>query len=166
MKNIYFIAALIISATFLACSNHKENAAELYNQTASLTATDLLNFNPLQWKVITAAGNKNNNTMCTLYGNDTAIFYARSGKGNVYPQGSVLSLVTWKQQDDKHWFGAKIPQQILSVEVLKFSPEGTIGNPVYETYEGTPLRLKKQNAPADIAIRSAYITGLKAVVTP
>ena len=56
--------------------------------------------------------------MSTLYGNDVAVRYARMNPQQDYPAGSVLSLVTWVQREDGHWFGAKIPGPVKSVEFV------------------------------------------------
>jgi len=167
MKKIFYIAIITAAVTFDACSNQKENAAQLYNQTASISDSDSLTFNPLLWKVITTMLDKSNNTMSTLYGNDIAVSHARNDGGNTFPQGATLSLVTWKQQEDKHWFGAKIPLQIQSIELIKYvSPGNNLAKPLYENYLGRPLRLSNEKNQAIIAERIAYITGQKAMVIP
>ena len=38
--------------------------------------------------------------MYTLFGNDLAVQYAHTNPQHDYPAGSVLSLVTWSQQED------------------------------------------------------------------
>jgi hypothetical protein len=44
---------------------------------------------------------------------------ARSETGTVtYPPGSTLALVTWVQKDDGHWFGARIPQRFVSMDLV------------------------------------------------
>lgn len=167
MKKIFFTAIIMMSVLFDACSDQKENAAQLYNRTASLSKSDSLDFNPLLWKVINTMIDKSNNTMSTLYGNDIAVSYARSGAGITFPQGAALSLVTWKQQEDKHWFGAKIPQQIQSIELIKYVSSGNnMARPLYENYKGSPLHLSKGNNPTSDAERIAYISGQKVFVVP
>jgi len=167
MNKIFYITIIMAMVTFVACSNHKGDAEQLYNQTASLSISDSLTFNPLLWTVITTVMDKNKNTMSTLYGNDIAVSHARIDGRSTYPQGATLSLVTWKKQEDKHWFGAKIPQQIQSIELIKYnSLENTTPKPLYEIYQGSPLRLSKGNDPSNIAERIAYITNQKASVIP
>ena len=77
--------------------------------------------------------------MSTLYGNDLALKTAISGSTN-YPPGENLTLVTWKQQDDDRWFGAKIPGDLLSVEVIKtiHSSTGSIATN-YQRFTGKGL---------------------------
>jgi hypothetical protein len=46
------------------------------------------------------------------FGNDDAVRYARSNSGQDYPDGSVLSLVTWIERDkDSHSEENLIPAQ-------------------------------------------------------
>ena len=73
----------------------------LYDQAVSEAS------HPLTGKIITSFVNTRDGTMSTLYGNDIAVKSARAGQ--VYPVGAVVSLVTWSQRDDPHWFGGRIP---------------------------------------------------------
>lgn len=109
------------------------------NERAALTGS--LPRNPLQWNVITSSIDKQSATMSTLFGNDAAVRYARSDSQQAYPAGSVISLVTWAEAEDPHWFGAKIPGQVKSVEFVSVSPgQGAQTTYSYEDYEGSPLR--------------------------
>jgi hypothetical protein len=72
--------------------------------------------------VITQFIDRRASTMSTLYGNDAARRYARTNSQQNYPSGSVLCLVTWEQRDDPHWFGAKIPGGVKSVEFVSTTP--------------------------------------------
>ena len=78
--------------------------------------------------------------MSTLYGNDRAVGRARTNFDRTYPPGSVLSLVTWFQREDEHWFGARIPGQIESIEVVTAS-SGPDQRPSYsyQAYRGAQL---------------------------
>jgi len=95
-------------------------------------------------------------THTVLYGNDIAVQHARSGDATPYPTGAVLTLATWSQQDDAHWFGAKIPAQLQTVEVVKTGTENT-----YAQYKGPVW--SQQSTTADTN-RINYITRLKAAV--
>jgi hypothetical protein len=87
-------------------------------------------------------------TMSALYGNDTAIKYARSPVGGNYPFGSELTLVTWVQQMDPHWFGVLVPGAVKRVESV------TIGSPDKEVNESITQE------------RKAFILCQRAAVTP
>jgi len=97
-----------------------------------------------------------------LVGNDLAVKSARSGGSPGYPAGSLLALVTWSQREDPHWFGARIPKTLQSVEVLRYLPGKA---PLYEYYQGAPLT-KKLPTGLNVPARIAYISQQKAAVLP
>jgi len=130
----------------------------LYDQAASLP--DSVGRYPLTGRVIATFVNTREGTMSSLYGNDPAVTSAR--KGQAYPAGAAIALVTWSQRDDPHWFGGRIPKGLVSVESLNFGPAGTPG---YVCYEGTSLTKKMASADV-VARRVQYITGQKASVLP
>jgi hypothetical protein len=134
------------------------------NQSASLTGQ--LPWNPLQGRVITSLMDNRASTMSTLYGNDFAVRFARSG-GRDYPPGSVLSLVTWTEQEDDRWYGAKIPAQVKSVEFVSVSagPNNQAAYS-YERYEGSPMTRTSAADGRTPAVRAAYLLSLRASVMP
>jgi hypothetical protein len=104
--------------------------------------------------------------MATLYGNDIAVRHARGNLQDRYPQGSTLSLITWSQQADGHWFGARIPALVKSVEFVSVD-SGSLQPPSlsYLEFKGSPLR--KVASPAGAADdRIAYILGQRASAMP
>ncbi len=144
---------MTIAALLLLGACHDVNRAEL-NQGASLTKQDQLPENPLRQKVISSFINPPANEMGTLYGNEPAFQYALSHTDGNYTKGSVLYLVTWKQQDDPKWFGGKIPHIIQSVEIVRFEKNTcNEGAPVYQLFEGRPLRESKNPAGADSRLK-------------
>jgi len=160
MKNshILFAASILILS---ACNNRKP-AEELLNKKAAIPTS--FNFSKAGLKVITSSINKKEQTMSTLYGNDLALKTAISGSTSYLP-GENLTLVTWKQQDDDRWFGAKIPGDLVSVEVVKTINSNTgrtIAN--YQRFTG-----KKLVADTDTAYqqeRISYIFSQKPSVMP
>jgi hypothetical protein len=151
------LAALALSLP--ACGNHHTPSAELINSAASLPPG--LPYDPLKWRVITSGIDPRNSTMFTLFGNDPAVDHARTGSQGAYPPGSILSLVTWRQQDDPHWYGAKIPQRVESVEFVSIDPAPG-ESPSYEIYDGAA---SKRMAAAS-GTRASQILSLKASVMP
>ena len=131
---------------------------------ATLSSAAGTPINPLMGKVITSFVNKDDGTMSTLYGNDMAAQNARAGRN--YLPGSVLSLVTWSQRDDPHWFGARIPGSLRSIEQITFAAAPGNATPSYEKYEGAPPEKSLPPDPDTIRKRVAYITGFKASVVP
>jgi len=117
--------------------------------------------------VITSTIQKQASTMGTLYGNDVAVRYVRSDSRLDYPAGSVLSLVTWTQQEDVRWFGAKIPGQVKSVEFVSVTagPNNQFSYS-YEDYEGAPLLRTSALNGHSPENRAAYLLSLRAAVMP
>ncbi|TWW00822.1 cytochrome P460 family protein [Chitinophaga pinensis] len=109
-----------------------------------------------QGQLITATIDKNKHTHSVLYGNSIAVQHARSGAAGPYPAGAVLTLATWSQQDDAHWFGAKVPEHLQSVEVVKIDADAA-----YEQYQSPGWKKTDATLRPD---RIGYITQLKAAV--
>ena len=117
--------------------------------------------NPLKWDVITSFVDAPSGSMSTLFGNDDAVKTARSGAAGKYPAGSVLSLVSWSQREDPHWFGARVPAEVKSVEFVTLSTGETCA---YEEYKGSPLtrtlpdeRLAKERCAQLLSVRAAVL---------
>jgi hypothetical protein len=125
-----------------------------------------IDVDPLQWNVITCGSDPRESTMSTLFGNDIAVQYSRTHAEATYPAGAVLSLVTWHQQNDGNWFGAKMPAETKSMELVTVSASGD-GNTSYgyKRYQGSPLkRVTPSEGQADERI--AYIRSQRAAVMP
>ena len=164
MKTICFICVASLLG-LIGCSEQNRRVAKTLNQRAAL-AGDLPS-NPLQAKVITSAINKRDSTMWTLFGNDLAVKYARTNSRHDYPAGSVLSLVTWEQQEDSRWFGGRIPAAPKSVEIVtvSMSAEHRLSHS-YREFEGTALKkMSDQEGPAPND-RAAYLLSQRAAVMP
>jgi hypothetical protein len=133
-------ALLLLGAA--GCSHRAPTERDLFNVDGALPGR--LPVRPLEWRVITSSIDREHHTMSTLFGNDAAVTGARSATGTVtYPVGSQLALVTWAQKDDGHWFGARIPQRFVSMELItvaagiggkasaryeRFGPDGRLAN--------------------------------------
>jgi len=123
--------------------------------------------NPLQWRIITSMADKNSSTMSTLYGNDLAVDYARTHADRKYPDGSVLALVTWKQQNDPRWFGAKIPERVSSVELLTIGAlQDGHATYSYLEYAGTPMKQSSPEQTATPSGRALFLLTQRAAVLP
>ncbi|CAM3979888.1 hypothetical protein SAMN06265348_104348 [Pedobacter westerhofensis] len=159
MKAIYIVfpALILLSA---ACST-QPNGSQLINKDASLPSS--FNFSKMGLKVISTAINKKNATMCTLYGNELALKTAIAG--NAPQPGEVLAMITWKQKEDEHWFGAKIPGELLSLEIIKTTGgqfENIKAN--YQRYEGKLLTLSNDTTGNEKSMR--YIFAQQPSVMP
>jgi len=163
-KGIYLLFCIIALSQF-GCSTNPSPISASLNRNAELVGD--LPVNPLRWRVITSTNDQSTATMATLFGNDSAVEYARSHPQTDYPAGSAICLVTWTQREDPRWFGAEIPDRVRSVEFITVAA-GPNGRPTltYEDYQGTPL--KKVSAPEGgaPAERTAYLLSLRAAVMP
>ncbi|MDJ1497957.1 hypothetical protein QNI19_33760 [Cytophagaceae bacterium DM2B3-1] len=109
-------STLCIIVLFLFSCGPTKQKEELINTKASIPETfDIAGKN---LKVITTMLNRHDSTTSLLYGNEIAYRSAMQHLKKPSP-GEKFTLVTWKQQSDKHWFGANIPGDLLAVEILE-----------------------------------------------
>jgi hypothetical protein len=155
-KWILVASAAVCLVGFSGCKKHGPTASDLYNDNAAVDAG--LPYPVMDWRALTSGADREAMTTATLFGNDTAIAAARSGQA--YTTGAVLGLVTWRQKEDAHWFGGRIPDEPVSVEFVAFGP-GVM--PVYRHFAGTPM---VEQADSGGAARVAVIEGMKIVRLP
>jgi len=144
-----------------ACSQHEVSSGQL-NEAASLPPS--FNFNKLGLRVLSSSINHRQATMATLYGNDLAHQAALGGTSAAQP-GEVLALVTWQQQADPNWFGARIPGALQSLELLR-TGSGGAGSPAvtYQYFMGKSLTLRADTLHQQERI--AYLLAQKPAVMP
>ena len=143
------VMVCVLMLMVCGCGRKKIADADLYNVQAGVGAG--LPYPVMEWKAITAVVDRAQDTTATLFGNDAAVSAARAGVA--YPAGAVLGLVTWRQREDPHWFGARIPGLVVSVEFV------AVGSGTDRELVGTPWR--------EVAGTSAgEIVGMKAAVAP
>ncbi|MEO5891464.1 MAG: cytochrome P460 family protein [Ferruginibacter sp.] len=131
------------------------------------TPVSLVAYPGLEDKVITSFVNKTNGTMTTLYGNDIAASFVRTHARATYPEGSVLTMVTWFQKEDAHWFGATVTGNIKSIEKVRFSNAGQMNtSPSYERFEGSPLVKATEISMNDSNKRLSFMLSQQASVMP
>jgi hypothetical protein len=99
-------------------------------------------FQPLMWQVITMYVDDSERTVSVLFGNEKAIAAinecaATGGLPLKYAPGSVLALITWRQREDPHWFGARIPGDLQTMETVELGPP--TGQYRYRRYAGAKL---------------------------
>jgi hypothetical protein len=123
----------------------KVSAQEVVNNAAAALPSNLP-YQPLEWGVITMYVDSRNHSMSVLYGS-----------------GTVLALVTWDQREDPHWFGARIPNQVQSVEFVQVS--GTQSQSGYRRYAGNGLG-EEQVTSQDAAQRKQFVLGLSPAPLP
>jgi hypothetical protein len=134
------------------------------NRAASLP--NGLPYQPLRWTPITMFVDPKSRTMSTLYGNEAAVksLHARSPSPAApsYDQGAVVALVTWAQRDDPHWFGARIPDSLASVEFVSVGPRNALS---YRRFDG-PNLVEAHPLSASTAQRTSFLIGLKPASLP
>jgi Haem-binding domain/Cytochrome P460 len=120
---------------------------------------------PFRWKVISSAVDDREATMAILYGNDVAVRSARTA-ADAYPPGSILALATWQRHGDDHWFGARIPGGLQSIEVVRVNggPDGSSDS--YEEYRGALLGKVATIDPEHARRRMAEIVHQGAAMMP
>ncbi len=152
-RPIFFGTALLL--VFLpGCSHRTPTDSDLFNEPAAIAANKLP-FNPLSWKIITSGIDPQRQTMSALYGNDLAVQSARAGHPT-YPDGAVLSVVTWSQREDPHWFGGRIPDRIQSVEFVTVGSKDPGAS--YQRFDGPELvRSAAQDGQAATARHDAIL---------
>ncbi|HEY9049799.1 MAG TPA: hypothetical protein VIN08_28065, partial [Ohtaekwangia sp.] len=106
MKFISILLLFITTAWLAACSHESKHEAHVGRVYDSLSGS--LPLDPLNGQVITSLINKKNDTMAVLYGNDTAVAFARTNHSGIYPSGARLYLLTWQEKEDAYWFGARV----------------------------------------------------------
>lgn len=156
------ILALAATAGLTGCMQ-PENARVVTRLNGEAKVMGDLPGNPMKDKVITSWIDKRSKTMSTMYGNDAALEYARSGATAGYPAGSAISVVTWEQQEDPRWFGGNIPSTPRQVELVKVSGPGSFS---YERYEGLALKRATGVDAADAKARGEYLLAQRAAVMP
>lgn len=135
MKNL--IVYLIVSAFIVSCSS--KNEYEPVNENASLPEN--FDFNAMNLQVVTSSINHKKQTMMTLYGNASAINELKGTPAKNEDKERVLALITWSRKDDPYWYGAKIPDHLLSVEMIRTNrPLSDSSGIAYHRYEGKGLK--------------------------
>ena len=132
---------------------HIENAEAVNNNAAALPTG--LPFQTLAWQAITMFVDPNTRSIAALYGNASAIEAIRSRRASGYPAGAVLALVTWAERDDPHWFGARIPDRVASIEFVQISAAGE--QPLYRRFTASG---EEHALPSLAAQRTSFIQGL------
>lgn len=167
MKTLRVIAASVLLTVLVDCGHSRPAQQEVLNTEARMP---VLPVPALDWRVaamrVDRVQDRNigpaQGRIAMLTANDQAI--AHVGVGG-YPAGSVLALTTWLERDDPHWFGAKLPGTLVSLEVLRFTA-GPDGPPTatYVRYAGNPLREATDAATAEA--RKAAILAMEPAAMP
>lgn len=156
MKQTFYTYCIALVFIISSCNT---NSGVNLNEEASIQNLRDLTENPLLLNAITTSINPKNNTMSVLYGNIIAYTCARTGNTN-YTEGAVLYEVTWQQQNDEQWFGAKIPKSISTIERIEFISTNI---PKYTLFQANIHQISNPNF---INKRIAWILGQTMSVSP
>jgi hypothetical protein len=164
VKTIHVLAAALL-LMLIGCSQPNARVTTQFNRDAEVSGE--LPYNALQWEVIASTLNHNDHTLATVLGNDRTIAYARTTAAHAYPVGSVLSVITWSEEEDPRWFGGNISGNVRSVEFLEVqsSPDRGVTY-LYTLYGGSPLSKVVSTEEKPPTGRAAYILGQRAAVMP
>jgi hypothetical protein len=148
----FLLAAVCLLA--VGCKSGKVPSAEdLFNDEARVGSLSPADYG---WVPLTVSVDRGAGTTAVLFGNGEAVRDVRNGIG--YQENAALKLVTWRQKEDSHWFGGRIPGEVLSVEVV-WDGYGGRG---YSRLEGKPLVEVSRNDTA----REEAIVGMKVARLP
>lgn len=151
----------------LPMTNAKIDREEVVNNRAASLPVNLP-YQPLAWNAITMYVDPKAGTMATLYGNDDAMrgVHDRGAIAvgePIYPAGAALALVTWRQRDDPHWFGARIPDPPQTVEFVQVAGAGSTSG--YRRFAGPGL-VEDSTAASVAAERTSFVLGLAPASLP
>jgi len=137
----------------------KVTGEEVVNNAAAALPTSLP-YQPLTWNAITMYVDPADHTMAALFGDEASMQAVKAHRA--YPVGSVLALVTWRQREDPHWFGGRIPDRPQAIEFVQPGAE----QPGYRRYEGPDLAENHAVASSAAAQRVAFVLGLPPAQLP
>ena len=164
MTKTHLLAALFL-LVLVGCSQPNERVQTRFNRDAELSGE--LPYNPLDWEVIVSTLNQKDHTLTAVLGNDQAIADARKNVSHEYSAGSVISAITWSQQEDPRWFGGNIPGKVRSVEFLEVQSVPDLGRTyLYTIYTGSPLRELNSTEERSPTGRAAELFTQRAAVMP
>ena len=148
----FLLAAVCLLA--VGCKSGKvPSAADLFNDEARVGSVSPADYG---WVPLTVSVDRGAGTTSTLFGNPEAVKDVRAGGS--YQENAALKLVTWRQREDPHWFGGRIPGEVLSVEAVSFGYAGRS----YGRFAGNPL---VETSREDVA-REEAIVGMKVARLP
>ena len=157
----YCIVFCCCLLTILPSCSQKKGPSGLLNSAAALP--DSFQFDQKGLTVLNTIFNDQAGTVSMLYGNIQAKEFSMDSSH--HSSGARWALVTWKRVDDKHWFGANIPGQLLSLETLTMdSRTGVPPSAGYARYSGKDLA--KETDPAPHSERIRYILHMQPAVMP
>lgn len=155
MKIRYCILVLLLA--ILACKQPEVNI----NEDASLPES--FQFDKLDLRTIGSTINSKARTTSILYGNNNALNALINPEESIKGE-KILVFITWEQQDDPRWFGAKIPSDFLMMEILKTNDDFSKKEKINYVLEKG--KYFKTNIETDLENRIEYITQIQPAIMP
>jgi len=120
-------------------------------------------FDPLRWTPITVYTDSRKATISVLFAREAEKVGGGSSSAASANAGdrADLALVTWTERDDPHWFGARMPDKVISVEAVHVNQ----GHAEYQSFSAAGSAAGDASAAA-AAERSRFISRLRAVQVP
>jgi hypothetical protein len=140
MRVILFL--FLATAVFIGCSTAKKDTP----------AIRPFVFNDSGLQVITTIINEKAGSVAMLYGNRAAMDYHNNHLPAHQPE-EQYKLVTFREQDNKYWFGSYINGALLSVETVDMQPLANGQPPTYHLHTYNGYAATENNA----AVRTAFI---------
>jgi len=112
--------------------------------------------NPLDWTPVTAYSDPQKHTISVLLVDSKEI-----GTVTLVAYASAKALVTWTERDDPHWFGARIADEVVSVEIVR--PSGS-NETEYRMFGGNGVG--RIDANATKTARAAFIASFPPAQIP
>jgi Haem-binding domain/Cytochrome P460 len=112
------------------------DGSDAWNAAAAWPAD--VSVNPRELGAIGASFDAAGGSIAITFGNALARQYARARGEETYAAGAVFARVSWSEQEDRQWFGARIPGSPRLVEVVKLvaGDQGGV-DPRYESFDGS-----------------------------
>jgi len=107
----------LFNSTCYNCHKIADNNDYIFNLPLQNEAGVRPMFDAGNLKVITTFANRKQKTMSVLYGNEAARKSAMGGY-QTHVAGEIFELVTFKQEDNTHWYGSYINGAVQSIENL------------------------------------------------
>jgi len=115
--------------------------------------------NPFLFEPISFFIDNKNETLNVIYGNSKAVDQSTLDDLKNYKPGSIIYVVSWKRKSDRVWFGAKIPDSLMTVERVAIMDSNKIR---YQFFSNMDLPKIK----SDSAFRVKQILNYKSAKSP
>lgn len=137
LKLIPFGQTASFNTTCYNCHRLAEDYGYVFNVPPPTRSGQRELFQADGFDLITPFANRKQQTMSILYGNHPAVETSLTDH-DLHTPGEIFTLVTWKQTDNKYWYGSFINGPLLGVETVKIirGPNGSLDT-TYQLHDRT-----------------------------